>query len=283
MNFRPLIVCLTVSVAVFLGGCATATGGGRGGSDPLEPANRVVAGFNFMLDKYLVQPAAQGYKFAVPQVIQNMVGNFFSNLDDVWVGANNLMQGKPKAAFSDVSRFTINTVFGLLGTLDIASEMGLKKNREDFGQTLAVWGVPPGPYIVLPILGPSSLRDSAALILDSKAALLPYAFEDSTARIAAYGLRAIDTRAGFLSASKFIDSASYDDYTFFRNGFFQRRYSQVFDGNPPDKAAPTYDDDDEKDPPKNETKTPAKGAAPQPVDLMDAMEPDDKPQKNPAQ
>jgi phospholipid-binding lipoprotein MlaA len=255
MSLRNALSAVALCLGLMLSGCSTMSMSQRGGADPFESVNRVSAGFNFLADKYIVKPLAQGYQFVTPRVVQTMVSNFFGNIEDVWVGVNNLLQGKPKAALSDVTRFTINTVFGLLGTVDIASELGLVKHKEDFGQTLGVWGVPPGPYVVLPILGPSSVRDSASLIVDSQASLLGQ-IEQTGTKWAAYGLRAIDTRAGFLAAEKLIDSASYDDYTFFRNGFFQRRYSQVHDGNPPDEAKPKYDDDDDKDPPKNEPAAP---------------------------
>jgi phospholipid-binding lipoprotein MlaA len=193
-----------------------------------------------------VKPLAQAYKFVTPPPIRMMVGNFFGNLNDLWTGANNLLQGKPKNAVSDFTRFTVNTVWGLLGLVDIASDLGLEKHNEDFGQTLGVWGVSPGPYLVLPILGPSSVRDTAGLIPDSLASPLRSIKHQST-YYSFLGTRAIDTRAGFLSAERFIDSASLDDYAFFRNGFFQRRFSQVYDGNPPEQAAPKYDDDEKED------------------------------------
>jgi phospholipid-binding lipoprotein MlaA len=249
MNLRHLGLGLMVAFCLSLSGCATTTVGGgmRGGADPFEPFNRAVAGFNAGVDKAIVKPLSQVYRFVTPRVIQGMVGNFFSNLDDVWVSANNLLQGKPKAALSDITRFTINTVFGFLGTVDIATEMGLEKNREDFGQTLGVWGVSPGPYVMLPVIGPSSLRDSSALIVDSYAYPLRFV-NDATVRWSMYGLRAVDTRAGLLLAEKFMDNASFDDYSFLRNGFFQRRYSQIYDGNPPESATPKYDDEIEDKP-----------------------------------
>jgi phospholipid-binding lipoprotein MlaA len=245
MNLRQFSLGILIAASMIFGGCATtgAAGGGmRGGADPFEPFNRVVAAFNAGVDKAVVKPVSQAYRFVTPRLIQGMVGNFFSNLDDVWVSANNLLQGKPKEALSDITRFTINTVFGFLGTVDIASELGLEKHREDFGQTLGVWGVPPGPYVMLPVLGPSSARDASALIVDSRAYPLGRV-SDAATRYSLYGLRAVDTRAGFLLAEKFMDNAAVDDYAFLRNGFFQRRYGQIYDGNPPESAAPKYDDD----------------------------------------
>lgn len=269
MNLRRLGLCflLALSLSLGLSGCATTTGGGgmRGGADPFESFNRAVAAFNFGVDKAVVRPLSQAYRFVTPRVIQGMVGNFFSNLDDVWVSANNLMQGKPKSALSDITRFTINTVFGFLGTVDIASELGLEKNREDFGQTLGVWGVPPGPYVMLPVIGPSSARDSSALIVDSYVYPLKFV-NDATVRWSMYGLRAVDTRAGLLLAEKFMDNTSFDDYSFLRNGFFQRRYSQIYDGNPPESAAPKYDDEAD-DKPADKPLTPSTGPAPVPKSI----------------
>jgi phospholipid-binding lipoprotein MlaA len=248
MILKKTIIVGVLLGSVFLQGCAS-TASGRGGSDPFESVNRVTASFNAGLDTVLVKPAAKAYKFVIPQPIQMMVGNFFGNLNDLWTGANNVLQGKPKAAVSDFSRFTLNTVWGFLGLVDVATDIGLEKHNEDFGQTLGVWGVSPGPYLVLPVLGPSSVRDTAGLIPDSFASPIRY-IKSSNTQYSLYGLRAIDTRAGFLSAERFMDSASLDDYAFFRNGFFQRRYSQIYDGNPPEQAAPKYDDDekDEKKP-----------------------------------
>jgi phospholipid-binding lipoprotein MlaA len=253
MILKRLIVIATLVVGVLLQGCASTASpnasnmaSDRGGSDPFESMNRVTASFNAGLDAMLVKPAAQAYKFVTPPPIRMMVGNFFGNLSDLWTGTNNLLQGKPKAAVSDFTRFTLNTVWGLLGLVDIASDLGLEKHNEDFGQTLGVWGVSPGPYLVLPILGPSSVRDTAGLIPDSFASPLRSIKHQST-YYSFLGARAIDTRAGFLSAERFMDSASLDDYAFFRNGFFQRRFSQIYDGNPPEQAVPKYDDDEKDD------------------------------------
>jgi phospholipid-binding lipoprotein MlaA len=253
MNLKRLVVASALTLIVILQGCASTASpnasnmaSDRGGSDPFEPMNRVTSTFNAGVDAAVVKPLAQVYKFVTPPPIRMMVGNFFGNLNDLWTGANNLLQGKPKNAVSDFTRFTVNTVWGLLGLVDIASDLGLEKHNEDFGQTLGVWGVSPGPYLVLPILGPSSVRDTAGLIPDSLASPLRSIKHQST-YYSFLGTRAIDTRAGFLSAERFIDSASLDDYAFFRNGFFQRRFSQVYDGNPPEQAAPKYDDDEKED------------------------------------
>jgi phospholipid-binding lipoprotein MlaA len=262
MMLKKLLFTLALSAGVLLQGCASTASpnasnmaSDRGGSDPFESMNRVTASFNAGLDKVLVKPVAQVYKFVTPPPLQMMVGNFFGNLSDLWTGANNLLQGKPKAAVSDFTRFTLNTVWGLLGLVDVATDLGLEKHNEDFGQTLGVWGVSPGPYLVLPVLGPSSIRDAAGLIPDTFGSPLR-SIKHTNTRYSFLGMRAIDTRAGFLSAERFMDSASLDDYAFFRNGFFQRRYSQVYDGNPPEQAAPKYEDDEGDD--KKEDKKPSR-------------------------
>ena len=244
MILNKLLISTAFVVGVFLQGCAS-TGSpnasnmasDRGGSDPFESMNRVTARFNARLDSALVKPVAQAYKYVTPPPLRMMVGNFFGNLSDLWTGTNNLLQGKPKNAASDFTRFTLNTVWGLLGLVDIATDLGLQKHNEDFGQTLGVWGVSPGPYLVLPVLGPSSVRDTVGLIPDSLASPLRSIKHQNT-YYSFLGVRVVDTRAGFLSAERIMDSASLDDYAFFRNGFFQRRFSQVYDGNPPEQAVP---------------------------------------------
>jgi phospholipid-binding lipoprotein MlaA len=267
MILKKLVALGAILIVLILQGCASTASpnasnmaSDRGGSDPFESVNRVTSSFNGILDKAVVKPVAQAYKFAIPQPLQMMVGNFFGNINDLWTGTNNLLQGKPKAAVSDFTRFTLNTVWGLLGLVDVATDLGLQKNNEDFGQTLGVWGVSPGPYLVLPVLGPSSVRDTFGLIPDSYASPIRQV-KSSNTQYGLYGLRAIDTRAGFLSAERFMDSASLDDYAFFRNGFFQRRFSQVYDGNPPDQAAPKYDDDEKDDAAKKPTVKAVDGAA----------------------
>jgi phospholipid-binding lipoprotein MlaA len=261
MMLKRLIAVSLLLVSMFLQGCAFTVSpnasnmaSDRGGSDPFEPMNRVTASFNSALDSVIVKPISRAYKFVTPPPIKMMIGNFFGNLSDLWTGANNILQGKPKAALSDFTRFTVNSTWGRLGLVDVATDLGLEKRYEDFGQTLGVWGISPGPYLVLPFLGPSSARDTAGLIPDSLASPLR-GVKHTPTYYSLLGARVIDTRAGLLSAERFMDSASLDDYAFLRNGFFQRRFSQVYDGNPPDQAAPKYDDDDEKDDKKDEKKS----------------------------
>ncbi len=165
------------------------------------------------------------------------VTNFFANLEDLWISANNLMQGKVESALGDFLRFTFNSSFGLLGVIDIASEMGLEKHNEDFGQTLGRWGVGSGPYLVLPFLGPSTVRDGSALVVDYKAGLLSYAVDDVAVRNSLYALKYVDTRANLFDATGLVEEAALDKYTFVRDSWLQRRRSLVYDGNPPREPA----------------------------------------------
>lgn len=221
-------------VLAVLGGCATTQQ-----PDPLEKVNRVTYAFNDTVDTYALAPAARAYRDAVPSLLRQGVTNFFNHLRDAWSVPNQLLQGKPDLAMSDLMRFSVNTVFGL-GVLDWASEMGLEAHHEDFGQTLGTWGVGPGAYLVLPLLGPSNLRDAAALPLDGQAT--PEVLIDNVAtRNSATGLRIVNTRADLLKASGMLDEIALDKYLFVRDAYLQRRRSLVHDGNPPPE--PEADDD----------------------------------------
>lgn len=240
LNFVPVIGILSFSklisrlafAAIFLSvlsGCAT-TGPGNP-ADPLEGFNRAAFKFNDAFDKVALKPAAIVYKEVTPSFVQTGVGNFFGNLADIWTGANNLLQGKGEAGLSDLMRFTVNSTIGLLGVLDIGTQAGLTKHNEDFGQTLGVWGVGPGPYIVLPLFGPSTLRDTVAFPLDLTAD--PVSYATSNALIAASVLRVVDLRAGVLEAGNLIEDAALDRYEFIRDAHLQRRENKVFDGEVP--------------------------------------------------
>lgn len=211
--------------------------------DPLESFNRAIFTFNDVLDQAAVKPAATFYQSALPSFVQTGVSNFFGNLGDVWTAVNNLLQGKLEAGMSDVMRVAVNSTFGFAGLLDIGSEAGLVKHREDFGQTLGKWGVVPGPYVVLPVFGPSTLRDTLAFPLDLKAD--PWAYKDPVnVRNIGTGLRLIDQRAAILDASNLVEEAALDKYTFIRDAYLQRRAGQIRDGAPePDNgdAVPDYD------------------------------------------
>ncbi|WP_338415671.1 VacJ family lipoprotein [uncultured Sphaerotilus sp.] len=214
---------------VLLAGCATAQR-----PDPLEPMNRKVFAFNEAVDKAVLKPAAQVYEAVLPSPVQLVVSNFFGNVRDAWSAVNLFLQGRIADGFNDVMRFGTNTVFGFGGVMDVATELGFERHGEDFGQTLGRWGVPTGAYIVWPILGPSTVRDSIGLPVDLKAS--PEALVSvSLTRNTMTGLRLVSTRAGLLSATKLIDEIALDKYAFVRNAYLQRRRSLVYDGNPPDE------------------------------------------------
>lgn len=217
-------------------GCAT-NGDPR---DPLEPLNRGVYKFNDAVDKAVIKPVATGYKEAVPGLVQTAVGNFFSNLDDVLVLFNDLLQFKLDQSASDFSRLAWNTSVGIAGLIDVATPMELPKHNEDFGQTLGYWGIGNGPYLVLPILGPSTLRDATGRLVDSHfdPVWRHHPVPERNSAVAVYG---VDTRARLLDAEGILDEAALDRYVFLRDAYLQRRLGLVYDGNPPREK---FEDDD---------------------------------------
>ena len=241
MRSPSLLLPALVLVAV-LGGCATTATTGTPGSsgtpgsadnaavrnpvDPYERFNRTMFNFNDKVDQYALKPAATVYKKVLPSFVQTGVYNFFGNLGDVWTAVNNLLQGRVADGVSDVMRFAVNTTFGLGGLLDIGSEAGLQKHRQDFGATLGVWGVQSGPYVVLPLLGSSTVRDSAALPVDFAGDPWTYVNPDPTRYIGA-AVRVIDMRAGVLDASNLIEDAALDRYEFIRDAYLQRRAGKI--------------------------------------------------------
>ena len=232
-----------VGLAIALGGCAT-TNNSR---DPLEGFNRTMFSFNDKVDQVALKPAAQAYRTVLPNFVQTGVGNFFSNLGDVWTGINNILQGKINDGVTDFGRFTINSTFGIFGLIDLSSDAGIPKHKEDFGQTLGKWGVGPGPYLVLPLLGSSTLRDAAALPLDFKGDLWSYKRPVNVRNIGT-GVRLLDARAAVLDASDLIEGAALDRYEFVRDAFLQRRESRINDGEgprvkPEDSTAPGRNQD----------------------------------------
>ena len=202
-------------------------------NDPLEPINRVTLEFNQQLDDWLIRPAARGYDTFVPPPIRLIVGNVFGNVGDLWTATNNLLQGKPRDAGSDALRFAINTILGLGGIADLASEFGLPKHKEDFGQTLGRWGLPQGPFLVLPLFGPGSLRDAVGTIAGDLQANPFRALPDPGARNAIMATRLVDARARVLSSDRLFNEISIDRYLFIRDAYLQRRESQIWDGDPP--------------------------------------------------
>ncbi|MGM0593136.1 MAG: MlaA family lipoprotein [Pseudomonadota bacterium] len=244
---RKLHLLLIILPALLTAGCATVEGE-KHPDDPFEGYNRAMYAFNDDFDRALFKPTAEGYDKVMPTPLNNGISNFFSNLGDVGVVVNDLLQLKFEQGLSDLGRLTWNTTVGLFGFIDVASHMGLPKHNEDFGQTLGYWGMDSGPYLVLPFLGPSSVRDGSARVVDWQTAPLKY--HDSERDRWALGLtNAVDTRAGLLQASRMMDSAALDPYAFMRSAYLQRRENLVHDGNPP-QAEESFDpfDDDDFDP-----------------------------------
>ena len=230
----PLLISLA------LVGCAS-TGGTANPKDPWEPYNRSMYKFNDAVDKAVLKPVAQGYGTAMPEFGKTMVTNFFSNLDDILVTINDVLQFKFSQAASDGTRVLFNSTFGLLGFFNVAS--GLEKHNEDFGQTLGYWGVGPGPYVVLPFFGPRTVRDSFGLVVDSFAS--PVRLISSVpVRNELYVTRTVDTRTGLLDNEKVLDEAAMDRYMFIRDGYLQQRRSLVYDGNPPREK---FNDEEDSD------------------------------------
>jgi phospholipid-binding lipoprotein MlaA len=223
-------VALLVFVAL---GTGCATGPNANPKDPLEPMNRSISTFNDTLDDNVLKPVATGYRDYTPQFIQTGVSNFFRNLSDVLSTVNNGLQLKGHDTAESFMRVTVNTVFGIYGIFDVATPIGLERHPEDFGQTLGYWGVPDGPYLVLPLFGPSTVRDSSVLPLEF--ALDPVSNHDVTAeRNVAVATRIVDKRSSLLKTTNLLSGAAIDKYSFTRDGYLQFRRNQVFDGNPPD-------------------------------------------------
>jgi phospholipid-binding lipoprotein MlaA len=217
-----------LAAVLLMSGCATT----RDNPDPWEPLNRKTYAFNDALDRAVMKPVAQGYQTITPQFVQHGVNNFFDNLEDIGTSLNNLLQGKPKDGLSDAGRFLTNTTLGIFGLWDVATPLGLEKHYEDFGQTLGVWGVPMGPYLVLPLLGPSSARDAPAKAVDPAWYYSDYV-DPERLYWGLWGLDKVRIRANLLKAESILEEAALDKYTFIRDAWLQRRRSQVYDGNPP--------------------------------------------------
>ena len=232
---KTLIKKLLIFSVIVMTGCATTQQNERVAKiDPFEPMNRAVFSFNEVADDYVIKPIAEAYKFVLPEFARTGVTNFFSNINDVLIGANNLLQGKPAETANDIGRFLINSTIGVLGLFDVATDMGLDKNREDFGQTLGVWGVPDGPYVMLPFFGASNVRDTVGLVVDIETDFMVNTNKlNSDEKIAVNALRFINRRADLLDAGQLLEDAAFDKYSFVRDGYIQRRRNQIHDGNPP--------------------------------------------------
>ena len=196
--------------------------------DPLEPINRVIFEFNEIVDDNILEPVAKGYKYVTPDPVEKGISNFFSNLGEINTIANDLLQLKFQQAGKDSLRFLLNSTIGVLGIFDVATPLGLSKNKEDFGQTLGFWGIPNGPYLVLPFLGPSSFRDAPGSFVDYE--LSPIEQLHHEERQALRLINIVETRAKLLRATKILDTAAKDKYIFIRESYLQKRESLVRDG-----------------------------------------------------
>ncbi len=221
--FKNLIVLILITLLV---GCATTN---APPADPFEGLNRATFQFNDAVDKAVLEPVARGYVAVTPHFVRSGISNAFGNVADVSTGLNNLLQGKPGNAASDIGRVIVNSTLGILGLFDVATPMGLTKNNEDFGQTLGKWGVGSGPYLVLPLMGPSTVRDTGGRFVDSEVSFSKL-IDHVPTRNQTLGLNIIHIRAELLKAGKTLEEASLDKYQFLRDAFLQRRLSQVKDG-----------------------------------------------------
>jgi phospholipid-binding lipoprotein MlaA len=240
---RNLALTMTMTAALMFAGCTTVRAPSP--DDPLEGMNRAVFVFNDKIDQYALTPAAKGYRWVTPRPVRSNVTNFFSNIGDVYTAANNLLQLKVADGLEDVMRVVVNTVFGVGGLFDVATLAKLPKHTQDFGLTLGHYGVPAGPYLVLPMLGPSTVRDSAGLAADYF--MSPITWINSTAASwGLYGANLLSLRSNLLDASDLVADAAIDRYSFMRNAYLQRRRYLLSNGKSTgddDAALPKYDDD----------------------------------------
>lgn len=262
-------LALALGAAVLLSGCAT-TANPR---DPFEKFNRAMFSFNDTVDRVALKPAATVYKNATPGFVQTGVNNFFGNLTDLWSSLNNFAQLKGQDGMNDFMRFAVNSTLGLAGVLDIATPAGLRKHNEDLGQTLGYWGVPSGPYLMLPLLGPSTIRDTVALPGDWWGDPWTHV-NDIPWRNSGIVLRAVDQRATVLDASNLLEDAALDRYEFIRDGYMQRRNSKVLDTDKAQERADKVHERLEKVQEKVESKLGVKlGPKPAPEDGADDAAP----------
>jgi phospholipid-binding lipoprotein MlaA len=227
-RLHPASTVATLLLALSVSGAAHA----GNPNDPIEGFNRAIFSFNEGLDNVVLRPVAKGYDAVMPNPVKTGVSNFFGNIADVFIGVNNVLQGKVRDGFSDFGRVAVNSTVGLLGVIDWASDWGMDKHEEDFGQTFGRWGAAPGAYVVLPLFGPRDVRDVFGLAVDMYADPVSNV-EDVPARNTAVAIRLISDRAALLPADKVIEEAALDKYSYIRDAYLQRRRNLVFDGRPP--------------------------------------------------
>ena len=234
--------CALFCIASILLGCASIPAGVQSSpQDPWESFNRSVFEFNEGLDAYVLKPVVAGYRFILPEFVRDGVYNFFSNYSDIYTALYNLLQGKPAYAFNDFMRVVVNTTMGLGGLLDLATPGGLEKHKEDWGQTLGVWGVPAGPYVVLPFFGPSNVRDTFGTAADLQSDYLFRLLPDVALRNSITGLRVVNARNTYYEAGDLLDGAAIDKYSFVRDAYIQRRQYQINEGRDDEESTiPAY-------------------------------------------
>jgi phospholipid-binding lipoprotein MlaA len=217
---------------------------GSNPADPWESFNRKIFSFNEGLDEAVVRPVAVTYKTYMPELIQTGVSNFFGNLRDLWSAVNSALQAKPGDALENTGRFLVNTTVGIYGVFDVATHLGLQRHSEDLGQTLGRWGVGTGPYLVLPLFGPSDVRDGLGMAVDSQASLINQV-SNIPERNALYVTRVVDLRAKLLNLTDQVDQVALDKYSFTRDAYLQKRLNDVYDGEPPQTQDPSDQTDQE--------------------------------------
>lgn len=236
---KRIALAATVSVAALLTGCATTTGPANP-ADPLESMNRSIYSFNDKVDTAVLKPVATAYQTVTPRLARSGVTNFFDNLGDAWSFVNNVLQGQGEGAYNSMVRFSVNTVFGIGGLFDVASEAGIQRAKQDFGQTLGRWGVPTGPYLVLPFFGPSTVRDTAGMVVDAYG-YPANSVDDVRWRNSLYGLRVVNRRADLLKAGDMLDSVALVKYSLMRDVYLRSRIGGAASGG--DGRLENYDDD----------------------------------------
>ena len=225
---RALARMAAVAAVALVAGCAATPSK----VDPLEPMNRALYQVHDVLDTNIVKPVAESYVSVVPQFMRTGFANVFNNIDDVFSAVNGLLQGKPDKAGNDLGRVMINTMFGLGGLIDVAADLDIERGNEDFGQTFAVWGLPQGPYLFIPLFGPTTVRDGTGVIV--RIALGPVGYvPNAPVRNSIYGVGYVDLRSQALESGSLVDTAALDRYIFIRNAYLQRRRYLIYDGKPP--------------------------------------------------
>jgi phospholipid-binding lipoprotein MlaA len=222
---------LVLATAVLASGCAT-TPRPAATADPIEPFNRAMYAIHEPIDTHVVKPVAQAYVDYVPRAVRQPITNFFGNIDDLFSGISGVLQGKPEKAAHDFGRVMVNSLYGLGGLIDFATEAGIPKGEEDLGQTFGVWGIPQGPYLFVPLFGPTTVRDGTGWVI--RGYTTPVGFmDDVSARNVVWGVGALDLRAQALEAQSLVEKAALDPYTFIRRSYLQRREYLTYDGSPP--------------------------------------------------